>query len=71
MEDTREIIQEYLNFLTLETGRRFRTELKGLLVTIWDGDQIIYTSAGGSVDNRYQSIKGFLGGIVYGLKMSK
>lgn len=69
--DVREKIQEYLDVISTQTGRNFHVEFKGLLTTIYDGPYIIYTSAGGMVQVRYNNVETFLGGIVYGLRLSK
>lgn len=62
-----EKIQEYLDIIHQETERSLNVEFKGLLCTVLDNGHIIYTSAGGTVDQRYNVVETFLGGIVYGL----
>ena len=69
--DVREKIQNYLDIISTQTGRRFHVEFKGLLTTIYDGPCIIYTSAGGFPQVRYNNVETFLGGIVYGLRLAR
>lgn len=68
-DNSQKKIREYLDVIANKTGRSLNVEFKGLLCTIKDNGYIIYTSAGGSVDQRYKTVETFLGGIVYGLNI--
>ena len=70
MEDVRENIQDLLDQISSYTGRSFNVQFKGLLVTIFDGSCIIFTSAGRTPAMRYQAVETFLSGITHGIKIS-